>query len=353
MRNTTPRKVAFYLALVLTGLITILLTVVYFSEVRLDYRWLLFGLLLFFVVIYLFTGRVMENFILQKINPIYRTIHNISSAGTDKPLKELTGRDIISEVEDEVKDWATDKSREIERLREMESYRKEFLGNVSHELKTPIFNIQGYILTLLDGGLDDATINRLYLQRTEKSINRMINIVEDLEAIARLETGELELNPGRFDMRRIVDDVVEAQELRAKRRNIKIHIQGQKEKPIWVEADKKWIYDVLTNLVVNSIHYGRENGRTEINFTEIGENILVEVTDNGIGIAERDIPRLFERFYRVDRSRSRDSGGTGLGLAIVKHIIEAHKQTVHVRSRLGEGSTFAFTLRKSKEKVKD
>ena len=237
-------------------------------------------------------------------------------------------------------------SEEIKKLRKTEKYQKDFLGNVSHELKTPIFNIQGYILTLLDGGIDDASINELYLKRAERSTNRLINIVEDLEAIARLESGEFKLNLESFNLVKVVEEVLEDQEMQARQQGIKIGFDGSYGKSIRVRADKKRIMEVIGNLVSNSIKYGREGGKTTIGFLDTGENILVDITDNGIGVDEKNLPRIFERFYRVDKSRSRESGGTGLGLSIVKHTLQAHNQTITVRSRVGQGTTFLFSLDK-------
>ena len=237
-------------------------------------------------------------------------------------------------------------SEEIKKLRKTEKYRKDFLGNVSHELKTPIFNIQGYILTLLDGGIDDDSINKLYLKRAERSTNRLINIVEDLDAIARLESGGFKLNLESFNLVKVVEEVLEYQEMQAREKGIKIGFDGSYGKPIRVRADKKRIMEVIGNLVSNSIKYGRDGGKTTIGFLDTGENILVDITDNGIGMDEKNLPRIFERFYRVDKSRSRESGGTGLGLSIVKHIVQAHNQTITVRSRVGQGTTFLFSLDK-------
>lgn len=237
---------------------------------------------------------------------------------------------------------------ESEHIMDQESFRKEFMGNVYHELKTPIFNMQGYILTLLDGGLEDESINIVYLKRAEKNINRMISIVEDLESISGLESGALNLKIENFDIRKLIDDIVEATEMRASNHNIKIEKKKLKEADAMVSGDKRRIYQVLNNLVINSINYGNKGGTTSIAVHPNRDKVLVEVRDNGIGIGAADLPRIFERFYRVDKSRSRDSGGTGLGLAIVKHIIGAHKQTVRVKSKLGKGSVFTFTLDKAK-----
>ena len=234
----------------------------------------------------------------------------------------------------------------VKKIRGIENYRKEFMGNVYHELKTPIFNLQGYISILVDGGLKDESINKLYLERSVKNINRMISIVEDLESISRIETEKVSLKLERFDIRRTVEEVYEANEMRAENNDVKLMFAMSKEVPVYVMADKKKIYQVLNNLVVNSINYGSDNGKVKINFVPDGKIVTIEVKDNGLGISSDDLPRIFERFYRVDKSRSRDSGGTGLGLAIVKHIIEAHTQTITVKSTPGRGTTFSFSLNK-------
>lgn len=233
---------------------------------------------------------------------------------------------------------------ETDPTEDLENYRKEFLGNVYHELKTPIFNMQGYILTLLDGGLEDEAINRVYLERAEKNINRMISIVEDLESISGLESGALNLKIEKFDIRTLIDDVLEALELMASKHNIKLELNTVKKGDSIVAGDRKRIYQVFNNLIINSINYGNKGGKTTISVLPAGDKVMVEIKDTGIGMSNIDIPRIFERFYRVDKSRSRDSGGTGLGLAIVKHIIEAHNQTVKVSSAQGKGSVFTFTL---------
>ena len=230
----------------------------------------------------------------------------------------------------------------------MEKYRKEFIGNVSHELKTPIFNIQGYVLTPLEGGMDDPKINQLYLSRTEKSIDRMVSIVEDLESITKLESGELKLNWATLDIVKIVEEVIEMHQLQASERKIKIRITDKSTKPIYIKADKKRILEVITNLIINGIKYGKKKGHVNISFHDMDDNIIVEISDDGLGIEKKDLPRIFERFFRADKSRSREQGGTGLGLSIVKHIIEAHNQSINVRSVVDKGTTFNFTLEKVK-----
>jgi two-component system phosphate regulon sensor histidine kinase PhoR len=240
-----------------------------------------------------------------------------------------------------------ERKEEIERLNELENYRKEFLGNVSHELKTPIFNIQGYVSTLLDGGLEDKTINRDYLVRAMKSVNRMIAIVEDLQTITQLEKGELEIDEERFDVIALAKDVIDSEGLKAEKKKISLELANASSLQVFVMGDKFRIRQVIANLVVNSIRYGKENGKTTIKVSDAGEKIIVEVADTGIGIPKEHLPRVFERFYRVDKSRSREQGGTGLGLSIVKHILEAHGQTIDVMSTEGAGSVFSFTLKKA------
>src|SRR3989344_1931045 len=284
--------------------------------------------------------------ILKKVNRLLDTVKNYRANGDNPSASPDYTNNEIHNLDLEIHAWADDRKDEIERLKKLEVYRKEFLGNVSHELKTPIFNIQGYVLTLLDGGLEDPSINRNYLERAEKSIDRMITIVDDLEAISQLETGELQIEPERFDICVLAKDVADAQEMKATAKGIILTLP-EEPKPIYVYADRFRIRQVLVNLIVNSVKYGKEYGETKIRFYDAGENVMVEVADNGIGIEKEHLPRLFERFYRVDKSRSREQGGTGLGLAIVKHIIEAHNQTINVMSTEGAGTVFSFTLKKA------
>ncbi len=347
MKNSNPKKIALNITLLITGvfiLIDLAISIVFGIFKIIPF--LILPIVLFFVI-YFTVKYVIETFIYEKIRIIYKTIHNIK--GIKKNIKEEYGTDknLLENVNQEVLDWVKDRRQEIDELKKLEIYRREYIGNVSHELKTPIFNIQGYILTLLDGGLEDETINREYLLRTEKSINRMIAVVQDLEAISQLESGELKLEFSKFDIISLVKEVNEFLEIKAKKRKVKLTIDSDNDKHIMVYADKKRIRHVLSNLIENSIKYaGDRDPATKISFFDMDEVLLIEVSDNGIGVSESDIPRLFERFYRTDKGRSRGQGGTGLGLSIVKHIIEAHSQTINVRSALGVGTTFGFTLRK-------
>jgi two-component system phosphate regulon sensor histidine kinase PhoR len=230
----------------------------------------------------------------------------------------------------------------------MATYRREFIGNVSHELKTPIFNIQGYVLTLLDGGLKDDEINVKFLKRAKKSVNRLIAIVEDLEEISKFEAGELKLKIETFDLNELTQDVMDYLEMKAGEYKVNLHLETSVSQSYNVEADKKRIRQVLINLIDNAIKYGdQENGFVNISIYDFHDYYLTEITDNGMGIPEEFLFRVFERFYRTDAARARQKGGSGLGLAIVKHIIEAHNQKISVRNNPDKGSTFSFSLKKA------
>ncbi len=343
MRFGSIIRTALYIALS-AGILMILPLYFLLSQEPRDSRIEILVILLYIGVMTVIVVLFLKRFLLQQFDALFRSIDG--GRLTEDELAMLSGkRDILWNIKKNLMEWSRDKASEIDRLKEMEKYRKEFLGNVSHELKTPIFNIQGYILTLLDGGLDDKSVNRLYLERSEKSINRMIHIVEDLESIARLESGELRLDMDTFDMLRLTEEVFEMAEMSAKEAKIQLELE---KKSAWVSADRKRITEVMNNLVANSVKYGRKNGTTSVSFTEKDNLWLISVADDGIGIAEKDRKRIFERFYRCDKSRSREQGGTGLGLAIVKHIVEAHGQSISVESALGRGSVFTFSLPKSR-----
>ena len=247
--------------------------------------------------------------------------------------------------------WALSASnspnQEITSLEERESYRREFLGTISHELKTPLFTVQGYILTLIDGAINDKEIRDKYLQRAEKGVGRLVSIVEDLDMISKLESNELGLNIKSFNLIELIQGVFDLLEMKAKKRDVELSFNKNYDIPILVNGDIKRIEQVIINLLVNSIKYGSINGKTTVSIEPyIHQKILVKISDNGEGIKEIHIPRLFERFYRVDQSRSREQGGSGLGLSIVKHIVEAHNETILVKSEYGKGSEFSFTLKK-------
>ncbi len=349
MKNPTPRTLALIAALV-ASIIVVLAE--YITSVTSVFQKNWVSMLVVFVITFSATFFIfyflLEIFIYRKIKLIYKSISNSKNSKIRAKEKMDLNEDVFNEVDREVKEWQQNRTDEIAELKKLETFRKEFLGNVSHELKTPIFNIQGYIHTLLDGALHDEEVNVQYLKRAAKSAERLGLIVEDLEAISKMESGELILDQRTFDIYEVVKDVYDSSELKTKERNISLTFKKGSDKPFYVYGDKERIRQVVVNLVVNSIKYGRDGGNTTTGFYDMDENILVEITDSGIGIGPTHLPRIFERFYRVDKSRSRDAGGTGLGLAIVKHIIEAHKQTINVRSSYGVGTTFAFTLKKAK-----
>ncbi|MBT8264387.1 MAG: sensor histidine kinase, partial [Muriicola sp.] len=247
----------------------------------------------------------------------------------------------------EVGRFAQDKKLEIEALRIRENYRKEFIGNISHELKTPLFTVQGYILTLLDGAMKDKNVRKKYLVNANKGVERLIYIVKDLDMITKLEVGDLNLFKEEFNIIELVQNVFDLLEMKAAKKKIELIFDKSYTNSIMVMADRERIQQVLSNLIVNSIKYGKEGGTTEVSIEDLIQNkVIVRVTDNGEGIDEEHLPRLFERFYRVDKSGSRKEGGSGLGLAIVKHIVEAHKEKIYVESQIGIGSEFSFTLEK-------
>lgn len=296
----------------------------------------------FFVIYFLYNTIIFE-----KIDKLYLLVKSQQPKEIPNTEFQLDEVDSIERLEDEIKKLAQERHKESEQTRNLDSYRKEFLGNVSHELKTPIFNIQGYVSTLIDGGINDPTINIEYLKRADKSVDRMIQIIDDLETISQLEVGTLELELEKYDIAQQVKDVIEALEFQASKKGIKFQLSKKYDKAIFVKADKFRIRQVLVNLITNSIKYGKDNGKTTISINLFDEQVIIEIKDNGIGIAEKHLPRLFERFYRVDKGRSREQGGTGLGLAIVKHIIEAHEETIDVISAINEGTTISFTLKRS------
>ncbi|WP_394334962.1 sensor histidine kinase [Arenibacter troitsensis] len=286
----------------------------------------------------------IEKFIYRNIERIYNDVSLLES--TSLAPKTIT-TDMRS-LTDEIEKFAKDKKIEIDTLKIREEYRKDFLGNVSHELKTPLFTVQGYILTLLDGAMDDKNLRKKYLQRANKGVERLIYIVKDLDLITKLEVGDLNLKIEEFDILELVRNVFELLEMKAAKKNITLTFDMDYTKPIYVKADKEKIQQVITNLVVNSIKYGQQNGTTEVSIENLIKNkVIIRVTDNGEGISKQHLARIFERFYRVDKSGSRAEGGSGLGLAIVKHIIEAHNEKIYVESVLDIGSEFSFTLEKA------
>ncbi|HTX89437.1 MAG TPA: ATP-binding protein [Bacteroidales bacterium] len=307
---------------------------------------ILAGTGLIFLLSYLVFRFTLERFIYSKIRLIYKTIHSTKAAVS--PVKtNPTGNNLLDQVSREVEDWETATLSELDQLKQLEQYRKDFLGNVAHELKNPIFTIQGYILTLLEGGLEDTTINKEYLKRAGDGVDHLIRIVEDLEEITQLETGEMKLKIIRFDLIALIREVMSSFEMQTTQKNVTLTLNDGNQ-PVIVEGDRERIRHVLINLIDNAICYGKpDNNLIKIAWFDMDEYILAEVTDNGIGIAQQELPRIFERFYRTEKGRVASRKGRGLGLAIVKHIMEAHHQTINVRSTPGVGTTFGFTLKKS------
>ena len=344
----TKIKKSYRFAIITSLYITIYTTLL--MGVFLYYLYELQGLflLLFAICVFLFAFVIIqlsvERFIYKRVKKIYDDLTLLESAS----LRQGPITTNLQALTEEIDKFARDKKIEIETLKVREEYRKEFLGNVSHELKTPLFTVQGYILTLLDGAINDENIREKYLQRASKGIERLGYIIKDLDMITKLEVGDLSLNIEVFNIVELVENVFEMLEMKASKKKITFTFDRDYPDPIMVRADKERIQQVLANLIVNSIKYGSEKGTTEISIENLIKNkVIVRVTDNGEGIANVHLSRLFERFYRVDKSGSRKEGGSGLGLSIVKHIIEAHRERIYVESEYGVGSEFSFTLEKA------
>ena len=343
----TPRGVAIASAMVITllgmGLFALVLSLYGVQAPVQAYAALALAL---FALSMAVTYAPIARFIYQKGRIIYKNIHRCKS--TKERAKDLRmNEDVMEKVQQDVMDWAQERVQEISQLKEQENFRKEFIGNLAHELKTPVFNIQGYILTLLEGALEDPDHNRKFLIKAAKNVDRMAGLIDDLDVITKIEGGSLELELRQFNLTSLVVDVMDPLEQRAKRAGIEVEFVDENRRNVEVIGDAPKIEQVVTNLISNSLRYGKEAGKTEDRFYDMDEQMLVEGADDGIGMSEEHLPRIFERFYRVDKSRSRNAGGSGLGLSIVKHIIEAHGQTISVRSTQGKGSTFAFTLQKA------
>lgn len=339
-------KSALYITFFSTGIVAFLTH--YFFEFSLwfcvSYAFSV-ALFSFFVLQY----RV-EHFIYRRVKKIYDDVSLLEST----TLRNQPITTDMATLTREVKKFATDKKLEIEMLKIREEYRREFLGNVSHELKTPLFTVQGYLSTLLDGAMNDKNIRKKYLERAEKGVERLIYIVQDLDMISKLEIGDLNLEIHEFDIVKLIQNVFDLLEMEASKKDIMLMFDMKYKNPIMVLGDSEKIEQVVMNLVMNSIKYGKTKGSTEVSIEDLPNNkVIVRITDNGEGITQQNIPRLFERFYRVDKSGARTEGGSGLGLAIVKHIIEAHKEKIYVESSFGLGSEFSFTLEKANEPEED
>ena len=350
LKNPTPQEIALFVSLYITAAALTAWLLLEALKQWADPPWgvelLAMGISLF-TAAYFTTIYYLRKYIYRKIKLIYKTIHKHKLSTQEKSKSIDVRANIIDEVEKQVAEWAEQQKEEIDKYKAWAEYRRHFVGDISHELKTPIFNIQGYLHTLLDGAIHDEEVNVKFIRKAAKNLERLHTIVEDLEAISRLESGELILEMQAFDIRKLTEEVFEDLEIKAAQRRIVLEFKEGAAQNFRVLADRESIRQVLTNLVSNSIKYGKDNGRTRIGFYDMDKNILIEVADNGLGIPKQHINHVFDRFYRVDKSRSRAQGGSGLGLSIVKHIIEAHKQTINVRSTPDLGSTFGFTLQKA------
>ncbi len=334
-------KSSLYITLFATSLVGILSLIFHqFSYLFCTLFAICIGVFSFFVIQY----RV-EKFIYKRVKKIYDDVSILDTSD----LRNQSITTDMATLTSEVKKFATDKKVEIEMLKMREEYRREFIGNVSHELKTPLFTVQGYLSTLLDGAMNDKNIRKKYIERAEKGVERLIYIVQDLDMISKLETGDLHLEFSEFNIVKLIQNVFDLLEMKASQKDILLMFDQKYFKPILVMGDEEKIQQLVINLIVNSIKYGKEKGTTEVSIDELtNDKIIVRITDNGEGIEKQNISRLFERFYRVDKSGSRTEGGSGLGLSIVKHIIEAHDEKIYVDSKFGQGSEFSFTLKKAK-----
>jgi two-component system phosphate regulon sensor histidine kinase PhoR len=342
-KNLSPTKLALFISFVVSVLVALFL---YFFTSNLKSTIITFvsiAIVSFSLVYY-----VIERFIYRKIKLVYKFISQTKATKREAFFtSELLPQKTIEEVNADVAQWAEDRKVEIERLQSNEQFRREFLMNLAHELKTPIFAAQGYIDTLLGGALQDNNVNTLFLQKAEKSIERLSDLVTDLDQISRIESNRLPINKSIFIIQDLIHDVFEELSQKASTKNIKLNIKKGCEQGVEVFADKTRIKQVLVNLVENSINYGRDRGETNAGIYVVDQKeVFIEITDNGMGIQEDQISRVFERFYRTDSARTRNEGGTGLGLAIVKHIVEAHNHSVTCRSTVDVGTSFGFSLDK-------
>ncbi len=345
-KNLSPQQLAALTALALS--IPIALGIYIFKPVW----WIT---LLSFIVIFLGSfGLILftlQTFIYRKIKLIYKLIYQTKASKREEfYYKNILPQKGIDEVREDVEAWAQQRKTEIEILQQNEIFRKEFLQNLSHELKTPIFAIQGYVDTLLSGALHNEAVNSKFLQSTARNVDRLVNLVDDLDEISKLESGEQLFYYQNFIIQDLIKEVYDSLYIRAKDKDIRCTIKKGCEFPLTVYADKEKIRQVFINLIDNAIKYGKQNGTIEASFYNIdGKSVLIEISDDGAGISEEHLPRIFERFYRTDLARSRKAGGSGLGLSICKHIVEAHGHTIHVRSKIDVGTTFGFTLQSKRD----
>ena len=345
-KNISPRQLSFFTALILAIPLSLLLYVV-----EQDWRW---GVGSFIIILggsFLLISFVLERFIYRKLKLIYKFIYQTKATKKEEMYyKYILPQKSIDEVREDVEQWAEENKQEMEILKQNEQFRREFLQNLSHEIKTPVFAIQGYVESLLGGAMNSPDINKKFLEKTEKNVERLTNLIQDLDEISKLESGELVLTKTNFVIQDFVREIFESLSIKAVNQYIDFAIKKGCESPFTVFADKEKIRQVISNLLENSIKYGKPGGHIVASMYKVDEkHILIEISDDGIGIPEKHLHRIFERFYRTEGGRSRDITGSGLGLAICKHIIEAHGQTIHVRSTEGVGTTIGFTLETRKD----
>ncbi|AOW17485.1 two-component sensor histidine kinase [Polaribacter vadi] len=337
---------ALWSALYLTLLTVIIAGITYYiiSE-HFGYITIIFSIIILFIISFFITQYRAEHFIYRRLKKLYQEVSILNV----NDLKRDSATTDIDKLSKSMQKFVEGKRLEIKNLTERDSFRRDFLGNVAHELKTPLFTVQGYILTLMEGAINDKQIRMKYLDRANKGVERLVAVIKDLDMIAKLENDGLKLNIEVFNILELIQNVFDLFEMKAKKRNISLRFDKIYEFPVFVKGDVEKIEQVLINLIVNSIKYGKPNGTTILGVDDFNDKkFIVKVIDNGEGINKEHIPRLFERFYRVDQSRSREQGGSGLGLSIVKHIVEAHNQKILLKSTFGKGSEFSFTLEKAK-----
>ena len=345
-KNLSPKQLSFYTALALAVPVSILLYAV-------EKRWL-FAVISFLILLtgaYVLISFVLDNFIYRKIKLIYKFIYQTKATKREETYyKYILPKKSIGEVTEDVEAWAQENQKQVEQLKANEQFRREFLQNLSHEFKTPIFTIQSYVDTLLQDEPENPALRRKFLEKTAKNVDRLTNLLADLDEISSLERGELVLVKTNFVIQDLLKDTFESISIKAEPKSIRFSIKKGCEAPIVVHADKEKIRQIILNLFENAIKYGKHNGTIKAGIYRTDDKrILIEVSDDGVGIAEKSLPRIFERFYRTDIGRSMDATGSGLGLAICKHIIEAHNQTIHIRSTQDVGTTIGFTLRAKKD----
>lgn len=340
VKKLSPRQIAIINATIISFVAGIVVAFISGSWIK-----AVFSFLFLFAVSYLLVHFFLHEFIDRRIKLIYKFIYQTKASKREEVYyKYVLPRKTLDEVSEDVQNWAAQQNREIEMLKKNEAYRKEFLQNLAHEFKTPIFAIQSYVETLLNGAMENPDIRKKFLNNTSRNIDRLVTLMNDLDEISRLESGEQLLYKQNFVIQDLIKEVFESLSIKTNEKNIRCSIKKGCEWPVTVFADKEKIRQVLINMVENAFKYGKPNGNIIASVYNTEERVLVEISDDGIGIEEEHLGRIFERFYRTDKARSRDIGGTGLGLAICKHIIEAHKQTIHVRSTPDIGTTIGFTL---------